>query len=93
MGPSPLGAQAFDQKSALIYFLFNVPLSAFATMLLHLRFPLNAAWSCFEKNLYFNLLTPKAGDGGGGSVCWGNICYHVAAFVNPFHLICNMTMF
>ena len=46
MGPSHLGAQAFDQKSALMYFLFIVPLSAFATMLLHLRFPLNAAWSC-----------------------------------------------
>ena len=63
MGPSSLSAQALDQKSALIYFLFIVPLSAFATMLLHLRFPLNAAWSCSE-NLYFNLLTPKAGEGG-----------------------------
>ena len=52
MGLSPLGAQAFDQKSALIYFLFIVPLSAFATMLLHLRFPLNVAWSCSEKLIF-----------------------------------------
>ena len=52
MGPSPLGAQAFDQNSALIYVLFIVPLSAFATMLLHLRFPLNAAWSCSEKLIF-----------------------------------------
>ena len=36
------------------------------------------------KNLYFNLLTPKAREGGG--VCGGNICYHVAAFVIPFKL-------
>ena len=28
-----------------------------------------------------------------GGVCWQNISYHVAAFVIPFHLICNMTMF
>ena len=48
MGPSPLGAQAFDQKSALIYFLFIVPQSAFATMLLHL----NAARSCSEKLIF-----------------------------------------
>ena len=43
------------------------------------------------KNLYFNLLTPKAREWGG--VCGGNICYHVAAFVIPFNLICNMKMF
>ena len=29
----------------------------------------------------------------GGGVCWQNICYHVAAFVIPFNLICNMTIF
>ena len=90
MGPSPLGAQAFDQKSALIYFFFIVPLSSFATMLLDLQFPLNAAWSCSEK-LIFQPFDPQ-GRGGGG-ICGGNICYHVAAFVIPFNLICNMTMF
>ena len=66
MGPSLLGAQAFDQKSALIYFLFIVPLSAFATMLLHLPFPLNAAWSCSEK-LTFQPFDPQGRGGGGGS--------------------------
>ena len=30
---------------------------------------------------------------GGGGVCWQNISYHVAAFVIPFNLICNMTIF
>ena len=29
----------------------------------------------------------------GGGVCGQNICYQVAAFLIPFNLICNMTMF
>ena len=38
------------------------------------------------------------GGGGGGrglgvGVCGQNICYHAAAFVILFNLICNMTMF
>ena len=37
------------------------------------------------KNLYFSLLTPRLGRG----VCGGNICYHVAALVIPFNLICK----
>ena len=31
--------------------------------------------------------------GGAAGVCRQNICYHTAAFVIPFNLICNMTMF
>ena len=30
---------------------------------------------------------------GGGGVCWQNISYHVAAFVIPFKLICNIKLF
>ena len=30
---------------------------------------------------------------GRGCVCWQNICYHVAARVVSFNLICNMTTF
>ena len=47
------------------------------------------------KKLNFDLLTPTAGSGGGGSggVCGQNICYHAAAFVKFFNWICNMTMF
>ena len=33
------------------------------------------------------------GGHGGGGVCRQNICYHVAAYLIPFNLICNMTMF
>ena len=29
----------------------------------------------------------------GGGVCGENICYNAAAFVIPFNLICNTTMF
>ena len=46
--------------------------------------------------LNFDLLTPFPGSGGGGGGGGGllaNICLHVAAFVNFFNLICNMTMF
>ena len=41
------------------------------------------------KKLNFDLLTPKAGEGG----LRGNSSYHVAAFVIPINFICNMTMF
>ena len=48
--------------------------------------------------LNFDLLTPSKGSGGGGGGGGGgglraNICLHVAAFVNFFNLIYNMTMF
>ena len=33
----------------------------------------------------------KVGAGGGG--LWAKKCYHVAAFVIPFNLICNVTVF
>ena len=39
----------------------------------------------------FDLLTPSPGWRGG--VCGQNICYNVAAFLIPFNLICNMTVF
>ena len=90
LGPPRGQTQAFDQKSGLICFLFIVPLSAFATMLLHSRFPLICNMIMFWKKLILTFWPP--GPGGGG-VCRGNICYHVAAFVIPFKLICNMTMF
>ena len=50
------------------------------------------------KKLNFDdLLTPCQGGGGGGGgglgVCRQNIFYHVAAFLIPFNLICNITMF
>ena len=43
------------------------------------------------KKLNFDLLTPRIRWGRG--VLWLNICYQVAAFVVPFNLMCNMTMF
>ena len=44
------------------------------------------------KELIFDLLTPRVGEGGG--VCGQNIDYHVAAYVILFHnLICKMTVF
>ena len=43
------------------------------------------------KELIFDLLTPRVGEGG---VCGQNIDYHVAAYVILFHnLICKMTVF
>ena len=42
------------------------------------------------KKLTFDLLTPSLGLVGG--VCGQNICYHVAAFLILFYLICNMTV-
>ena len=46
------------------------------------------------KELIFDLLTPRVGEGGGGGVCGQNIDYHVAAYVILFHnLICKMTVF
>ena len=43
------------------------------------------------KKLNFDLLTPTPGSGGWVGVCEQNICYHAAAFVIPFNLICNMS--
>ena len=50
------------------------------------------------RKLNFYLLTPSPGSGGVGGVGGGgslgqNICYHVAAFVILFNLICSMTVF
>ena len=52
------------------------------------------------RKLNFYLLTPSSGSGGVGGVGGGgvgslgqNICYHVAAFVILFNLICSMTVF
>ena len=63
-------------------------------MLLHSSFPLigYATWPCSEKKFNFNILTPPSRVGGRG-VYGPNICYHVAACVIPFNLICNMTTF
>ena len=48
------------------------------------------------KKLNFELWNPLQGrewvGGKGVRVCGQNICYHVAAFVIPFNLICNMTI-
>ena len=61
----------------------------FATMLLHLRFPLiwYATWSCSAK-VTFEFMTLGSGEG-----CGQNICYHVTAFMIAFNFIGNMTMF
>ena len=66
-------------------------------MLLHSWFPLiwYATWPYSDKTeiLIFWPLTL----GSWRRRAWGglraNICYHVAAFMIPFNLICNMTMF
>ena len=43
----------------------------------------------FQKKMFGNLTRPREY----GCVLWHNMCLHVAAFVIPFNLICNMTMF
>ena len=43
------------------------------------------------KKMYFDLLTPPQGSKVG--VLGQNFCSHVAAFIIPFNLICNMTIF
>ena len=44
----------------------------------------------FQKKLWFDLLNPPLGS----KVClWAKNCYHVAAYVVSFNLICNMTIF
>ena len=35
----------------------------------------------------------EGGGGGGKGICEQSICYHVAAFMILFNVICNMTMF
>ena len=67
--PRPLNppggqTQTFDQKSGLKYFLFIVPLSAFDTILLHLRFPLICNMTMFRKNEFW----PSEREGGGGGL-------------------------
>ena len=48
-----------------------------------------ATWQCSEK---WTLTFWSHPQGQVGSVCGQNVCYHVAAFVIPFNLNCNMTM-
>ena len=43
------------------------------------------------KKLNFDLSNPPLGQEEGDG-CGQNICYHVAAFLIPFNLTCNMTM-
>ena len=72
-------------------------------MVLYAPFPLicYATGPCSEKKMNCDLLTPSPGSGvcggggggGGVGVCGQNICYHIAAFVILFNLICNMTVF
>ena len=92
-------------KSQNIYPIFPTPKFAlnkgvsaskiFVTMLLHTWFPLiwYATWPCSDKTDFFYLLTPypRVMEEEGGLSA--KICYHVAAFMIPFNLICNMTMF
>ena len=63
----------------------------FATMLLHLWFPLiwDATWPCCKK-LNFDLFNPPPGSGG---VCRQNMCYLVAASAIRLSLVYNLTMF
>ena len=76
----------------------------FATMLLHVSFPLiwYTTWP-YSEMVEFDLLTPPQGRWGGGlqvkylrgggGVCRLNIWEQVAAWVIPFNLIYNMTIF
>ena len=51
-------------------------------------------WPCSEKVEFWSIEpTTRVRWGNGEVVCGQNICYHVAAFVIPFNLICNQTMF
>ena len=61
-------------------------------MVLCAQFPLiwHATWLLSEKD---NSLTFWPHPLGRGCVCGQNICYHVAASVVSFNLICNMTTF
>ena len=59
---------------------------AWCSLLNSLKFVMQHAWPHSEK---VDLLTPRVR----GGVCGQTICYQVAAFVIPFNLICNMTMF
>ena len=61
----------------------------FATVLLHSWFHLiwYATWACSVKNNFW-VFDPTQ-----RVVYRQNIFYHVAAFLFPFHLICNMTVF
>ena len=63
----------------------------FAFMVLCAQFPLisYATWLLSDKKK-FDLLTPPQGR---GCICGQNICYHVAACICGFNLICNMTIF
>ena len=66
--------------------------SIFAFMVLCDQFPLiwYATWLLSEKDIVWPFdPTPL----GWGCVCGQNICYHVAASVVSFNLICNMTTF
>ena len=65
----------------------------FATMLLHLWISLiwYATWPCSEKDEFWTI-DPIPKWGGGRGVCGWNICYHVAVFVIPLYLICNMAI-
>ena len=65
----------------------------FATMLLHMWFHL--IWYVrrqrSEKVEFWHFDTPRVRQGEG--VCGQNMYYHIAAFVIPFFMICNITMF
>ena len=45
------------------------------------------------EKLNFDLLTPGSGDRDEQGSAGQNICYHVAAFMFSFNVICNMIMF
>ena len=45
----------------------------------------------FRKKKCFDLLAPPPRSR--GCVFWNNTCYHVAACVSPFYLICSLTIF
>ena len=66
--------------------------SIFAFMVLCNQFPLiwYATWLLSEKDIVWPFWPYPLGR---GCVCGQNICYHVAASVVSFNLICNMTTF
>ena len=48
----------------------------------------SSTWLISEKKCFIFWPTPKS-----RCVFWNNTCYHVAACVSPFYLICSMTIF
>ena len=90
--PPPLGVGSAGKIFAtmLLHFGFSAG-KIFATSLLHFMISFKLMQHAHvPKKLNFDLLTPSTWSWG---CCGQNICYHIAAIVILFKLICKMTMF